>query len=221
MSYTKLCTAKHTILAVIFAFVLSGCAQKQILVVEPTVSNKTQMYLYENGKMVQKFSVNIGRAGTAREKEKKEGDGKTPSGEYKISSLFSYEDAKVDMPLVKADRNLICVDDIKSRYYNQIIDANSTQKDYDSFEMMRRDDHQYKYGAVIEYNSDNTPALGSCIFIHIKKDENSPTAGCVALDENDMKMLFYRLKKEMNPMILIAQDEEEFARFFKKFSLNH
>jgi L,D-peptidoglycan transpeptidase YkuD (ErfK/YbiS/YcfS/YnhG family) len=86
---------------------------------------------------------------------------------------------------------------------------------------MRRDDDQYRYGAVVEYNEEGTSGLGSCIFMHIKRDGNSPTAGCVALDEMDMKSLFFRLEKRLKPTILIAQDKEEFARFIQKFSLTH
>jgi L,D-peptidoglycan transpeptidase YkuD (ErfK/YbiS/YcfS/YnhG family) len=220
MSYKKLFVAKHTICAVIIAILLSGCTPKQILVVAPTSSIKTEMYLYENGKLTNKFSVNIGRNGIAKDGGKREGDGMTPSGEYKISSIFGYEEAKVDMPFINSKPNIICVDDIKSRYYNQIIDANTTEKDYGSFEYMRRNDEQYRYGAVIDYNHEHQASKGSCIFIHIKKDENSPTAGCIALDASDMKILFFSLKNQMNPHIFIAQDKDEFANFLKKFSLN-
>ena len=43
---------------------------------------------------------------------------------------------------------------------------------------MKRDDNLYKYGIIIEYNTN--PVIkgnGSAIFMHIWKGENVPTAG--------------------------------------------
>ncbi len=201
-------------------FVLSGCTPKQILVVKPLDNSKATLYFYENGQKIYEFDANIGRNGIALDGTKREGDGKTPSGIFQISTLFAYDDHQVDMPFVKSDKNTICVDDIKSKHYNKIVDSNTTAKDWDSFEFMRRDDEQYLYGAIVDYNHERVAGLGSCIFIHIKKSETSPTAGCVALNKKDMQTLFLRLNKNKNPTIAITQSDNEFAKILRRFELH-
>lgn len=204
---------------VILAFISTGCQQKQTVIVAPSDGIKTKIYAFEDRKLAYQFEANVGRNGIAKLNEKREGDGKTPSGVYKIGKVFAYEQLKVDMPFVKADKNMVCVDDSKSRYYNQVIDASAAIRDWESFEYMKRDDHQYRFGAIVEYNSNNEAGIGSCIFIHIKKDANSPTAGCVALDEVDMKKLIFWLKHGADPLIKVVQDRGEFAKIMQEFSL--
>jgi len=191
------------------------------MVVKPTGNSKAILYFYENGQKLYESSANIGRNGVALEGQKREGDGKTPSGIYKISSLFSYDEHNATMPLIKADKNIICVDDVNSPFYNRIIDMNENKKEYSSFEFMRRDDELYRYGALIDYNPSGVKNLGSCIFLHIRKNENAPTAGCIALDEKDMKTIFFMLDNRKKPIIIIAQDSDDFAKILKEFSLTH
>jgi len=195
-------TSKH-IIFLFFAAILTGCAPKQLIEVRAVSQQKASFVFFDNGIKVLETTANIGRNGIAADGQKREGDGKTPSGIYEITALFGYDEQQVSMPYIKADKHTICVDDSKSRLYNQIIDTSKTAKDYDSFEDMERDDHQYRYGAVIGYNQTGQAGDGSCIFIHIKKDENSPTAGCVALSEDEMKTLFLRLKQTSSPKISI------------------
>lgn len=201
-------------------FALSGCTPRQVLVVKPLENSKAMLYFYENGQKIYEFDANIGRNGVALEGGKREGDGKTPSGIFQISTLFAYGDMQVDMPLIKSGQNTICIDDIKSKNYNKIVDSNNTIKDWDSFEFMKREDGQYLYGAVIDYNHAGMAGLGSCIFIHIKKSEASPTAGCVALTKKDMETLFFRFSKSKNPTIAITENDEEFAKVLRAFELN-
>jgi L,D-peptidoglycan transpeptidase YkuD (ErfK/YbiS/YcfS/YnhG family) len=55
---------------------------------------------------------------------------------------------------------------------------------------MKRPDHLYKYGIVIQYNSDPVvKGKGSAIFIHVQRKPKSPTAGCIAIEEHDIKNL--------------------------------
>jgi L,D-peptidoglycan transpeptidase YkuD (ErfK/YbiS/YcfS/YnhG family) len=188
------------------ALLLSGCAIKQQIVVRQDSSNiqKAVVELYENNSLVASYSAQIGRNGVAKSGEKREGDGKTPSGNFPITTLFGKETfLNTTMPFIKAEASIYCVDDTKSRYYNRIVDAQMIEKDFDSFEYILRGDGQYDIGAVIGYNEANEAGKGSCIFMHIQKDSNSPTAGCVALSKEDLSSLLNRLDISKNPHIEI------------------
>lgn len=58
----------------------------------------------------------------------------------------------------------VCVDDVKSSYYNKIIDSSMiVKKDWLSAEQMR-EIPVYQFGAVIQHNTNPTlPGAGSCI----------------------------------------------------------
>lgn len=139
---------------------------------------------------------------------KVEGDGRTPIGVFKIGPAFGF-DAKPDpnmkmdyLPLLKSS---VCVDDAKSRYYNMIIDsAKLGDKDWDSAEMMR-DVPFYSIGSMIQFNANQSLAnAGSCIFMHIWRGPNQGTAGCVAMDENELRQLITWLDPHQKPVIVIV-----------------
>ena len=71
---------------------------------------------------------------------KKEGDKKSPAGIFYLSSLFGYEPkaqlGALKMPYFQADASIFCVDDGRSKYYNQIVDADTLKKDWNSAESM-------------------------------------------------------------------------------------
>ena len=72
-----------------------------------------------------------------------------------------------------------------------------------SYEFMKRDDNLYKYGVVIEYNTD--PVIkgnGSAIFLHIWKGEGIPTAGCVAVSEEDIIKILGWLDPAASPLMI-------------------
>jgi L,D-peptidoglycan transpeptidase YkuD (ErfK/YbiS/YcfS/YnhG family) len=132
------------------------------------------------------FNAVIGRNGFATTGEKKEGDGKTPSGIYPLKMTFGYgESAKTKMPYRQSLADDIWVDDPYDEDYNRW--AKKSETPAASYEIMKREDNLYKYGIVIEYNTD--PVIrgnGSAIFLHIWKGEGIPTAGCVAVSEEDI-----------------------------------
>ena len=68
------------------------------------------------------------------------------------------------MPWQQVDSTDICVDDVKSAYYNQPLDKDSIAKqDWNSFEYMHRQDNAYEYGIWVLYNSTNPHRHG---FLH-------------------------------------------------------
>lgn len=195
--------------SIILAF-FAGCADTQRLVVTPDKTNPQtgKMVFFEGERQVAVYDVILGRNGAAKTGEKREGDGKTPSGTYKITSLFGKNDIGAkNMRFIKTYPDLYCVDDVKSANYNKIADKNSIPRDFDSFEYMHREDELYDIGAVIGYNESGVGGLGSCIFMHVKSKENKPTAGCVALEKTELKGLLQRLDGSKNPIIIINAGE--------------
>jgi L,D-peptidoglycan transpeptidase YkuD (ErfK/YbiS/YcfS/YnhG family) len=53
-----------------------------------------------------------------------------------------------------------------------------------------REDHLYDVIIVIGHNDDPVrPGLGSAIFLHLARDDYSPTAGCIAVSRADMEQI--------------------------------
>lgn len=144
---------------------------------------------------------------------KKEGDKKSPAGIFYLSSLFGYEPkaqlGALKMPYFQADSSIFCVDDGHSKYYNQIVDADTVKKDWHSAENMLLDKIFYKYGAVVDYNFPNPEAgRGACIFVHIWQDNQHGTAGCTAMPEDKMKNLLHLLDKTKRPLLVQATEKD-------------
>lgn len=145
----------------------------------------------------------IGRNGMAPLKEKREGDGRTPSGIYRLSAAFGTQN-KIDTKLTyrQVTENDHWVDDPESKQYNQWIVGEPEAK---SFENLKRDDDLYKYAVVIEYNTSPVRRNeGSAIFLHVWRASDKPTAGCVATDETNVKRLLSWLDESRQPVILLG-----------------
>ena len=147
----------------------------------------------------------IGEAGFTPKKVepiKEEGDGRAPAGIFKLSSAFGYAPSTASkMPYIQANKTLICVDDTHSHYYNQILDKDKSD-DPKSFEWMRRDDKLYKLGLVVQHNVQGVKGAGSCIFFHIQRASNSPTAGCSAMSEKNLAKILMWLDPLKNPRVV-------------------
>ncbi len=178
-------------------------------------STTASMYLWERSdstaewKCVDTFPVRIGRNGLAPGNDlpgrKLEGDGNAPEGLFLLSKVFSYHLlTDLHMPFEQVDSSDLCVDDVHSQYYNMLIDDDTTQlKDYSSFERMQRRDLQYEYGVWVNYNTDPVVSgNGSCIFLHISKDPDTPTSGCTAMSKENMLRLIYWLEADKRPVLI-------------------
>jgi D-alanyl-D-alanine dipeptidase len=143
--------------------------------------------------------VVVGWAGVG---PKREGDGRSPEGVFDLGPVFGYARQAPPsllgsaLPYLPMSAGAICVDDPASVYYNRIFDPDTlpeavrAAKDWSSFESMRRDlahgDDLYKWGVVAGYNQEAEPGSGSCIFLHVWRGPDSPTAGCTAMAEDDL-----------------------------------
>ena len=177
-------------------------------------SSKAQLQCFEGEDQIfTAIDVNIGKNGLGwgigsislkqddNQPLKYEGDKKAPIGIFKLTHIFGYEkEHNFNMPYLHATKELICVDDSNHKNYNQIIDMQD--KKPDSFEYMKRDDHQYKLGIVVEHNKDQIKKRGSCIFLHVQKFKNAPTAGCTSMKLEDLKKISEWLDNKKDPLLI-------------------
>jgi len=149
----------------------------------------------------------IGRNGFARPGEKREGDGRTPSGIFPLGTVFGYEPSSpTRMPYRQATVNDLWVDDVHADDYNRWVKKGTTKAS--SFERMRREDDLYKYGIVLEYNTNPViKGYGSAIFIHLWKGTGKPTEGCIALSEGDLIRVIRWLNPEARPLVVMGTKE--------------
>ena len=207
-------------LPLFFTFGFAHASEQLIMIVSDDFNNThavlTRYEKEQNGykRIGEKIIVNIGRSGLAwgigekgfiprvNDPVKKEGDGKAPAGIFKISQAFGYASTiETKMPYIQADKELICVDDSDSKDYNKILDKERSD-DPKSFEWMKRDDDLYKIGLVIEHNTIAKKGAGSCIFFHIQKSDDAPTAGCSAMKEEDLQTIIEWLDPAKEPKVV-------------------
>jgi len=202
-------------------------ASQQLMVVLSEDLNATSalMQRYEKYerwvKVGDKIPVVLGRSGlgyvSGKEPLKNEGDGRSPAGAFSITSIFGYDqNATFKLPYWHADENLYCIDDINDSRYNKILriyDKNSLPS---SYEVMRRGDGVYRYGAVIGYNPSAQSGRGSCIFIHLNHPDKHPTSGCTAMDEGELIELLKWLEPQKHPQILQIV-KSECGKYQKEF----
>jgi len=181
---------------------------KQIIQVVFREKNKehiteVDIYTYDvvNGErfLRNRFKGHGGKSGLAIG-DKKEGDYKTPWGVYDLPLVFGTEIVEnSNIIQKKISRDDVWVDDAKSLQYNTMQKRENLQAD--SWEELYIP--AYKHVIVVGYNYETpVPGKGSAIFIHLKT-ENKYTAGCIALDEEDLIEIIKWLDFNKNPIIII------------------
>jgi L,D-peptidoglycan transpeptidase YkuD (ErfK/YbiS/YcfS/YnhG family) len=141
---------------------------------------------------------------------KREGDGCSPAGVFPITFAFGSaaksEEPSIRLPYRQCTPTLRGVDDPASRYYNQVVDATTVVPDWGTSEDMLRDDGLYRWGAFVAHNPDGRPAAGSCIFLHLWRGPHSPTAGCTAMDEDNLRRLLAWFDPAATPCLVQITD---------------
>lgn len=173
------------------------------------------------------FPVTIGRTGLAwgiglhapqPGLQKREGDGKAPAGIFALGDAFgAAPELLTGLSYQPMSKDHYCVDLPASPLYNQTqikTDANADLIE-GSTEPMRRDlhlqDHQYNKGIFVAHNPQNRPGAGSCIFVHIWRAADKPTAGCTAMEESEIDKLLAWLSAEQSP-VLVQLTEADYQR---------
>ena len=137
---------------------------------------------------------------------KSEGDGRSPAGLFPLTSTFgtASKPQSLAMPYTKLDQFTECVDDPKSNFYNRIVNRLQVGNfDWKSSEKMLEIGPEYDLGVFVAYNTYPVEkGRGSCIFLHIWKDANSPTAGCTAMERRNLERIIGWLSPAKNPYLL-------------------
>ncbi|MEM9669665.1 MAG: L,D-transpeptidase family protein [Pseudomonadota bacterium] len=139
------------------------------------------------------YSCSSGKGGRVPANQKKEGDGASPIGNWRLKHVYFRADRMAEpatvLPVTAIKPNDGWCDDPADRNYNKLIERPYPA----SHEKMWRDD--YVYDVVIEItHNDNPPisGLGSAIFMHIAKPDYQPTEGCIALTLDDLLSVLSR-----------------------------
>lgn len=158
--------------------------------------NKIYVDIYNNTATLRFPAYNIetmayiGKNGATS--NKKEGDGKTPIGEFDLGLVFGMHPEEefnhnLNIKYTQIDGNMYWVDDPKSKYYNTLVDSTKVKQDWSTAEHLIDYPKQYEFAIEIKSNPQNNSNKGSAIFLHCIKNEY--TEGCIAIDRLVLKKI--------------------------------
>lgn len=187
-------------------------AVRQLIIVQAVHSGEAQLLLYEKSEVegssvwteTLRCEALIGVNGLGKTKE---GDGKTPVGDFGILTAFGIKpDPGTALPYLQVDENTYCCGD--AAYYNQLIDAKALHHDCTGEHLIDYSP-EYNYGIFLDYNKERTPGKGSAIFLH-GMGAKPYTAGCVAVSEENMVTILKSLQS--GARLIIANPGESGAK---------
>lgn len=135
------------------------------------------------------FDCALGKAGITL--AKREGDHATPAGRFPLRQLYYRPDKFPNPPECTLSTQELnnhdgWCDAPDDPLYNQYVRLPFKA----SHEQLWRTDEVYNLIVVIGYNDDPPVAdAGSCIFMHVARDNYAPTEGCIALAQDDLLTL--------------------------------
>lgn len=133
----------------------------------------------------------IGRSGRAA--CKREGDGATPIGRFRLLEVLYRADRlprpQTPLPVRALRRHDGWCDAPGDRNYNRPV----RHPYLSSAEHLWRDDHLYDLVVVLDCNiRPRVQGRGSAIFMHLSRADGTPTAGCIALGPRDLRLFLAR-----------------------------
>lgn len=141
-----------------------------------------------------KTTAIIGKNGLGKTRE---GDMKTPMGEYRFTKAFGIlENPGAKMEYTQVDESYYWVDDMDSKYYNQFVSTDDVMPDWNSAEHICEYGELYHYVLATSYNEEAIPGAGSAVFLHCATEDTAYTAGCVAIPEEYMRELLQRVEED-------------------------
>lgn len=196
---------------------------KQLVLVIASTWSATQGQLqrYERSgaswrKVGPSWPVNLGSKGLAwgrgtqsslaQGPSKTEGDKTAPAGIFKIGKAYGsaeYPPQNTKWEYQPLTSDWICVDDSNSIHYNKVFAPGKNEiRDWNSTETMLRSDSLYKWVINIEQNPYAIKSCGSCVFFHVWRKKGSPTEGCTAMAEENIKRLLTWLDPQKTPTLV-------------------
>lgn len=128
----------------------------------------------------------LGRSG--RRSKKREGDGASPRGSFRLLQVLYRPDCvrrpSTGLPVREIRQQDGWCDDRRDRNYNRPVRLPYRA----SHECLWRTDNLYDLVVVLDHNTrPRVRGAGSAIFMHIARQGYTPTEGCVALAEPDLR----------------------------------
>lgn len=173
---------------------------KQLILVEQSAKRKCLATLYlleksEDNKWVEtlRSEAFLGKKGLYKTKE---GDKRTPVGDYGIIMAFGIKDNPgAKMVYTKlTDKMDICGE---RENYNQFVDVTKVNhKCGEDGERLIDYVPQFNYVLFIDYNKEGVFGKGSAIFLHCQ-GTHKYTYGCVAITEDNMLKVMQRVDKDV------------------------
>lgn len=159
------------------------------LTVRRRPGSRHQGVLFAAGRAV---PVALGRTGPSL--TKREGDGHSPVGRFRILKVLFRPDRmprpRTRLPVAPIAPDDGWSDDPAARDYNRPV----TLPYAGSHERMWREDHLYDLVLILDHNTHpSVPGRGSAVFVHLARDGFAPTEGCVALRRGELMRLVSRL----------------------------
>lgn len=144
--------------------------------------------------------VALGRGGIKA--NKREGDGGTPRGSYRLKRLWWRADRHprpaTSLPAQRIGPDDGWCEDPADRHYNKPVKVPPGSK----ADRLRRPDALYDFIVEIDHNMrPRVAGRGSAVFIHAARERFAPTAGCVALELNTLRRLLARLGPRTKIMV--------------------
>lgn len=183
---------------------------QQVVLVYPTDDGyAVDLITYDEGRehREQFAQCSIGHGGIAPLGHKREGDGRTPEGVYPLRRGLCYvSDFYSRFPMEQYDENDMWSEDPTSPDYNTLV--RDPQPEYEGDRLWERRETLYRYIVVVEYNTEPIVAgAGSAIFIHAWRSQGQPTAGCIGMEEKNVRQLVEWLDVDKHPHIVILNEE--------------
>ena len=186
-----------------------------------SVGTLTQFERKADGKWVAaaaEIPVDLGRRGMAWGRglhvvpaegpRKTEGDGKSPAGVFALGRAFGTADGlphdSRGFPYLQTQASTYCVEDVRSSFYNQIIDSREVARaGWEKWSELRRSDGLFDWGVVVRHNAPDTrKAAGSCVFLHVWRGPRVPTSGCTALPRDRIQAVLSWLDPNAEPVLV-------------------
>lgn len=140
----------------------------------------------------QDFSCALGRAGLIA--HKREGDLVTPIGRFPFRRVLYRADRvphiETRLPALHIAPEDGWCDDPADAAYNQPVRLPHSSR----HERLWREDHLYDLVLIIGHNDDPIVAgAGSAVFVHLARENWSPTEGCIAFRREDLLTILARV----------------------------
>ncbi len=159
------------------------------VLIRPAAGRPQQGWLIVDGRTI---PVALGSGGIRA--DKREGDGGTPRGIFHPLRLWwrgdRHPQPRTFLPVRRITPQDAWSEDPADRHYNRPVRA----ADDAPGDRLMREDHLYDFIIEIDHNTGPSVAgRGSAVFLHLARENFSPTAGCVGMTKADMLRLLARI----------------------------